>query len=142
VDSLSILFLILAIISWGAGAFFDKMTLKYINSTTAFFGRTLVMLVLFMPLLFSRISATHKELSVANKNAWIYLASSVIVTMSGVYFYLRSMSSNEASKIVPLSSTYPLVTMLLAFLFLNESITLNKMIGTILISFGIYFITK
>ncbi len=135
-------FLFLAVLSWGAGAFFDKMTLKYLNPNAAFFGRTFVMLVLFVPLLASRFSLTAKELGAAAKVSWLYLFLSVLVTMSGVFFYLKAMSAGEASKIVPLSSVYPLVTFLLAWIFLGENVNIAKISGAVLISCGIYLITK
>ncbi len=62
--------------------------------------------------------------------------------MVGVFFYLKAMSGGEASKIVPLCSTYPFVTFILVCLFLGESFTVSKFIGTMLISGGIYFISK
>lgn len=136
------IFLFLSVVSWGAGAFFDKLTLKYINPDTAFFGRTFVMLLLFVPLLAMRFSLTFRELAQASRYSWLYLFLSVSVTMSGVYFYLRAMNSAEASKIVPLSSAYPFITLLLAVIFLGESISFNKFAGTLLITAGIYFISR
>lgn len=141
-NNLIYFFLFLAVVSWGAGAFFDKMTLKYLNPNAAFFGRTFVMLVLFVPLLAARFSLTSKELAAAAKISWLYLFLSVLVTMSGVFFYLKAMSAGEASKIVPLSSIYPLVTFFLAWLFLGESINISKFSGAVLISFGIYLVTR
>lgn len=141
-DSSTIIFLILAILAWGAGAFFDKMTLKYIDPASAFYLRTLFMLVLFIPLLLWKFLPTKQALLGPHKLASLFVLSSVIVTMGGVFFYLRAMSSGEASKIVPLSSVYPFVTFVLAYLFLGENFTASKFIGTALISGGIYFISK
>lgn len=141
-NKFTVIFLVLAILSWGAGAFFDKLTLKHLTSNAAFFGRTFVMLLMFVPLLFLRFSETKAELLSAGRVSWLYLVLSVTVTMSGVFFYLKAMSASEASKIVPLSSTYPLVTMALAFLFLSESISLAKLAGALFISFGVYLISK
>lgn len=142
IDFLAIFYIILAILLWGIGPIFDKLTLKYLNPTSAFLGRTFVMVILFIPLLLFRFSSTYSDLISSSKNVWLYLFMSVTTAMAGVYFYLKAMNFNEASKIVPLSSTYPLITMILSFFFLGEGITLNKIIGTILISIGIYFITK
>lgn len=142
INLLSILYLILAIIMWGISPLFDKLTLKHINSTAAFFGRTFVMVITFIPLLLVRFSATYGELAQSRRSVWLYLFISVVTAMGGVYFYLKALNFNEASKMVPLSSTYPLITMILCFFFLSESITLNKVMGTILIAIGIYFITK
>lgn len=55
---------------------------------------------------------------------------------------VKALSGGAATKIVPLSSTYPFVTFALAVLFLGESVTLNRVLGTFLLSGGIYFISK
>jgi len=138
----TIIFLLLAVVAWGSGAFFDKMTLKYMDASGAFYLRTLFMLVLFIPFLLWKYPPTRQALASAGRLASVFVLSSVIVTMVGVFFYLKAMSGGEASKIVPLSSTYPFITFALAFVFLGENFTLNKFIGTLLISGGIYFISK
>jgi len=138
----TIIFLLLAIVAWGFGAFFDKMSLKYLDASGAFYIRTLLMLVLFVPFLLWKYSPLREALASAGRLATAFVLASVLVTMGGVFFYLKAMSGGEASKIVPLSSTYPFITFLLALIFLGESFTLNKFIGTLLISGGIYFISK
>jgi transporter family protein len=138
----TIIFLILAIICWGGGAFFDKLSLKYIDPSNAFLARTIAMLILFVPLLYFKFSQVYKTLMSSSKYSWLYIFLSVLVSMAGVFFYLKAMSMSQASKIVPISSTYPLITLILAMLFLGEKITINIFIGTLLISTGIYFVTK
>ena len=140
--SSTIIFLILAIIAWGCGAFFDKLTLRYMDAAGAFYIRTLFMLVLFIPFLLWKYSPTRQALASSGRLGSALVLSSVLVTMGGVFFYLKAMSGGEASKIVPISSTYPLVTFALAIFFLGEHFTLNKLIGTLLLSGGIYFISK
>lgn len=141
-DANTILFLVLAIVAWGMGAFFDKMTLKYVDSSGAFYIRTLFMMVVFLPFTFWKYAPTKQALLGSGKLASVFVMSSVLVTMGGVFFYLKALSGGEASKIVPLSSVYPFVTFLMVYLFLGESFTLNKLVGTLLISGGIYFISK
>ena len=138
----TIIFLVLAIIAWGSGAFLDKMSLKYMDAAGAFYLRTLFMLVLFIPFLLWKYSSVRQTLTASGRLASVFVLSSVLVTMGGVFFYLKAMSGGEASKIVPLSSTYPFITFALAMFFLGENFTLNKFIGTLLISGGIYFISK
>ena len=141
-DLSTIIFLLLAIVAWGMGAFFDKMTLRYVDPSGAFYLRTFFMLILFVPFLLWKFLPTRQALLGSNKLASLFILSSVIVTMGGVFFYLKAMSGGEASKIVPLSSTYPFVTFIMVYLFLGESFTVSKFIGTMLISGGIYFISK
>jgi len=141
-DISTIIFLLLAIVAWGLGAFFDKMTLKYVDASSAFYLRTLFMMGVFIPFLAWKFLPTKQALFGAHRLASMFIISSVLVTMAGVFFYLKAMSAGEASKIVPLSSTYPFVTFILVYLFLGESFTASKFIGTLLISGGIYFISK
>lgn len=138
----TVIFLVLAVVAWGMGAFFDKMTLRYVDASGAFYIRTLFMFAIFIPFLAWKYSPTRQALLNCGKWASVFILSSVLVTMGGVFFYLKALSGGEASKVVPLTSVYPLVTFLMVYLFLGESFTLNKLLGTLLISGGIYFISK
>jgi len=138
----TIIFLLLAILGWGMGAFFDKACLKHMDPSGAFYVRSLFMIILFVPLVLWKYAQTKQALLGSDKLGPIFVISSVVVSMGGVFFYLKALDGGAATRIVPLSSTYPFVTFAMAVLFLGENITLNKMIGTLLLSGGIYFISK
>jgi len=138
----TIIFLLLAILGWGLGAFFDKLCLKHLDPAGAFYVRSLFMVIIFAPLAAWKYAPTKQALLGSDKLGPLFVLGSVIVSMGGVFFYLKALSGGAATKIVPLSSTYPFVTFALAVLFLGESITLNKFVGTLLLSGGIYFISK
>ena len=88
------------------------------------------------------VRPTRQALLGSNKLGPVFVLASVLVSMAGVFFYLKALSAGEATKIIPLTSTYPFVTFVLAVFFLGESFTLNKFIGTLLLTGGIYFISK
>ncbi len=138
----AIIFLLLAVLGWGLGAFFDKVSLRHMDPSGAFYVRSLFLIALFTPLVLWKYQQTRQSLLGSDKMGPICVMLSVIVSMGGVFFYLKALSGGEATKIVPLASTYPFVTFVLALLFLGESFTLNKFIGTMLLSGGIYFISK
>ena len=138
----AIVFLLLGILGWGLGAFFDKVSLKHMDPSGAFYVRTLFMIFIFTPLVLWKYPQTKQALLGSDKLGPIFVMGSVIVSMGGVFFYLKALSGGEATRIVPLSSTYPAVTFVLALLFLGESFSVNKLIGTLLLSGGIYFISK
>jgi len=138
----TILYLLLAILGWGLGAFFDKACLKHMDPSGAFYVRSLFMIFLFTPLVLWKYGQTRQALLGSDKLGPLFVVSSVIVSMGGVFFYLKALSGGEATRIVPLSSAYPFVTFVLALMFLGESFTLNKLFGTLLVSGGIYFISK
>lgn len=138
----TVVFLLLAILGWGLGAFFDKACLKHMDPTGAFYVRSLFMIGIFAPLVAWKWGPTRAALLGSDKLGPLFVLGSVIVSMGGVFFYLKALSGGAATRIVPLSSTYPFVTFALAVLFLGENITLNKLVGTLLLSGGIYFISK
>ena len=63
-----------------------------------------------------------------------------MASLLGQLAYYYALKNSEASKVVPVSSSFPLITLALAFLFLNESITLKKILGTMLVILGIILI--
>lgn len=138
----TIIYLALAIVGWGLGAFFDKACLKHLDSSSAFYVRSLFIALAAVPVLIWKGPQTKAALFNSDRLGPLFVAGSVLVTMGGVFFYLRALSGGAATKIVPLSSTYPFVTFALAVLFLGESVTLNKLVGTLLLTGGIYFISK
>lgn len=141
-DAATVTYLLLAILGWGLGAFFDKACLKHMDPSGAFYVRSLLMVVIFAPLVAWKYAPTKQALLGSDKLGPLFVLGSVIVSMGGVFFYLKALSGGEAVKIVPLSSTYPFVTFVLALLFLGESFTANRFIGTLLLTGGIYFISK
>ena len=51
--------------------------------------------------------------------------------------YYVALKNGEASQIVPVAATYPLVALVFSLIFLGESLSLSKGIGTVLIVIGI-----
>jgi len=133
----TVIFLVLAVACWGGGAFFDKLTLNRIGATDAFILRLGLLGLFAVPFVLWRWHPTRDAVAISGKLPVILVATSIVVTMSGVYFYLRAMSGAEASRIVPMSSTYPLVAFLLALIFLGEKFTWAKLAGTVLVCAGV-----
>lgn len=138
----TIIYLSSAIIAWGLGAIFDKLVLKYLGSTQAFYLRLITMIILFVIIVGFRFNTTINDIKKASYQAFVFTFLGVFMAMAGVFAYLKAMSMSEASRIVPISSTYPLITLIIAVLFLGESFNLTKLFGTILIIAGVYLISK
>lgn len=135
-------FVALAAVCWGTGAFFDKLILRHLDPANAFIAKVAVTIILFLPLVLWKLAPFKKALENGGKASILFVFLSVIVTMGGVYFYLKAMAGGEASSIVPLSSTYPLITFALVYFFLGESFTTAKIIGTLLVCSGVFFLSK
>jgi len=74
--------------------------------------------------------------------ASIYVFGSALTgIVIGDTLYLKSISLTEASKSIVIASvSYPLFTMVLAVIFLNELLTWPMLLGALLIIFGMYLI--
>lgn len=135
-------YLLIAVIMWGVSPVFDKLVLRYFEPFQAFYVRALVMVVVCFVFILTRFSYTINSLLTVKWYAGLYVLMSVITAMIGVFAYLKAMNFSQASKIVPLSSTYPLVTFIIAVIFLGENVTLTKILGTIFIILGIFLISR
>ena len=138
----TLIYLMLTIILWGLGPIFDKIVLKYISPNLAFYIRLAVMVVFFLIILLSKFNTLTHQMKNIPYQVYIYTFLSVLTAMAGVFTYLNAMKGEEASRIVPLSSTYPLITLLLAVIFMGEKFTLVKLLGTIFIAYGVYLISR
>ncbi len=130
---------LLTIFFWGISPIIEKLGLKEVDPLLALFVRTLASLVaIFLVLL-----VISPDLSSLNlKNVGILSLSGIIGGFLGMFTYFSLLKSKNASQVVPLTSTYPLVATLLAVLILKEKLTLLKLLGTLLVVAGIYLLFK
>lgn len=76
------------------------------------------------------------------ENGWTYLGILVGLFASfGAFFFFNAIGQGEASKVVVITSLYPVITTILAFLFLNETISLTKIFGILLCLAGIVILS-
>lgn len=80
------------------------------------------------------------SLSWASDTPWA-IATGVIPVLSLVMFFL-AVSNAEVSRVVPISSAYPLITALLAVLFLNEALTATRAGGMLLVVAGVAILSR
>jgi transporter family protein len=64
----------------------------------------------------------------------------ILSALIGQLFYYNALKYGEASKIVPICSSFPLITVILAIVFLNEQFTFSKALGALLIIAGVLVI--
>jgi len=76
------------------------------------------------------------------ENHWTYLAMLVgIFTSLGAFFFFNAIAQGEASKVVVITSLYPVITAILAFIFLKETISFSKLLGILLCLAGIIILS-
>lgn len=111
-----------------------KIGIEGVNSNLATAIRTTVVLVMAWGMVF----LTHAQNGVGQigKKSWIFLILSGLATGASWLCYYRALQIGEASKVVPIDKMSVVITLILAFVFLHESVTPKALIGCILIGAG------
>ncbi|WP_038057215.1 EamA family transporter [Thermodesulfobacterium hydrogeniphilum] len=131
---------LLTISFWGVSPIIEKLGLKNVDPLPALFIRTFTALIfIFIVLLFTS-SFNFSNLSL--KDISIISLSGIVGGFLGMFTYFILLKSQNASQIVPLTSTYPLVATFLAVLILKEDLSLAKFLGTLFVVIGIYLLFK
>ncbi len=115
-------------------AIFAKVGIKGVNSDLATAVRTVVILFIAWGIVFARGSA--KELPSLTRDNIIFLVLSGIATGLSWVFYFKALSLAEASKVAPIDKLSVAFVIILAAIFLKETLTLKTAIGAGLIIGG------
>ena len=115
-------------------AIFAKIGIEGVNSNLATAIRTVVVLVLCWGIVFA--TGKHNEITAINNKSWLFLVLSGIATGISWLFYYKALQIGEASKVIPIDKFSLVFGMALAFVILNETLTLKAIIGGILITIG------
>jgi len=132
-------FLIMTTVFWGTAAIFDKLALGKI---APFSGMLVRQFILTAVLLFVG-AATGRIGSIASLDARavvFFALSGICGGAAGLWTYYHALRLGGASLVVPITATYPLVTVLLGWLVLQEGLTLARVVGTALIVVGVWLV--
>lgn len=116
-----------------------KIGIKDVNSNLATAIRTVVILIFAWGIVF--FQGTHKELLSLNKTTVIFLVLSGIATGLSWLFYFRALQLGEASKVVPIDKLSLVLTIIMAFIFLKEKVSIQVILGAALMTIGTIIIS-
>jgi len=130
---------ILALITlffWGAAPIFGKIGLTKINPYIGLTIRSIVVTVIMVTIVLAR--GDFKELITTDLRSVAFISiEGIFASLIGHLAYYYALKLGETSRVVPITSAFPLITMFLAMLFLSEKITILKGSGAVLILVGI-----
>ena len=118
---------LLAMIIYGFWGFFPKIAVSYISPQSALVyevaGAILVgLFVLFL----IKFNLQHHPKGI------LFAMLTGIAGMTGTLFFFTAAQKGKISIVVGLTALYPLITVLLAVIFLREPLTLKQIIGLLL----------
>ena len=131
-----VIFAILSAIFAALTSILAKVGIESVNSNLATAIRTIV--VVFMAWLMVFITGNQNGIVDISKKSWIFLILSGLATGASWLCYYKALQLGEASKVVPIDKLSIVITIVLAFIFLGEQITLKTLIGCCLIVTGTF----
>lgn len=114
-----------------------KMGIEGVSSNLATAIRTVVVVAMAWGMVF--LTNTQGGITQISRKSWIFLILSGLATGASWLCYYKALQIGEASKVVPVDKLSVVITLILAFVFLHEGITVKKGIGALLITAGTLF---
>ena len=125
------IFAILSAIFAALTSILAKVGIEGVNSNLATAVRTIVVVLMAWFMVF--ITGNQNGIVDINKKSWIFLILSGLATGASWLCYYKALQLGEASKVVPIDKLSIVITIILAFIFLGEQITLKTLIGCCLL---------
>lgn len=111
-----------------------KIGIDGVNSNLATAIRTVVVVGMAWIMVF--ITGAQGGISEISRKSWLFLILSGLATGASWLCYYKALQIGEASKVVPIDKLSVVITLILAFIFLNEKIAVKSGIGCVLIGAG------
>ena len=130
------IFAILSAIFAALTSILAKVGIEGVNSNLATAIRTIVVVLMAWFMVF--ITGNQNGIVDISKKSWIFLILSGLATGASWLCYYKALQLGEVSKVVPIDKLSIVITIILAFIFLGEQITLKTLIGCCLIIAGTF----
>ena len=111
-----------------------KIGIEGVNSNLATAIRTVVVVAMAWGMVF--LTQAQNGLTGISGRSWLFLILSGLATGASWLCYYKALQIGEASKVVPVDKLSVVITVLLAFVFLHEAVTMKSLIGCLLIGIG------
>ena len=130
------IFAILSAIFAALTSILAKVGIEGVNSNLATATRTIVVVLMAWFMVF--ITGNQNGIVNISKKSWIFLILSGLATGASWLCYYKALQLGETSKVVPIDKLSIVITIILAFIFLGEQVTLKTLIGCCLIVAGTF----
>lgn len=124
----------------GITAVLAKCGIRSTNSTVATAVRTVV--VAAFSWLMALLAGSASSLSALSQRNWLFLILSGLATGASWLCYFKALQLGEINKVVPVDKSSVVLSMLLAVIFLHESISFWGGAGIVLIAAGTYLMLE
>lgn len=124
----------------GVTSILAKCGIKNVNSNLATAVRTVVVLAFSWVTVF--IAGSQSTITDIEMKTLIFLVLSGLSTGASWLCYFKALQLGDVNKVAPVDKSSTVLTMLLAFIFLGEGITLLKAVSIVIIGVGTYLMIE
>ncbi len=124
----------------GLTAILAKCGIRKTDSDAATAIRTIVVLIFSWIMVL--ITGSIGTIGTLNTKTWIFLVLSGMATGASWLCYFKALQMGDVNKVVPIDKSSTILTIILAFIFLGEPITLVKGIAVVLIGVGTFMMIQ
>lgn len=135
------LWAIVALVFWGMAPVFGKLGLQNVDPLAALTVRTTG--VTAAVILVAAFSGKLTSLSaVGFGNVALLLGEGIFASVLGHYAYFYALKTGNTTGVVPVAAAYPVLTAVLGWLLLRESMTPGRAAGIALVIAGVFLIRR
>lgn len=124
----------------GITAILAKCGIRETDSTVATAIRTVVVLIFAWLMVF--VVGSGGQITALSAKTWVFLILSGLATGGSWLCYFKALQLGEVNKVVPIDKSSTVLTILLAFVFLHESVSVAKAIGVVGIALGTFLMIE
>ena len=124
----------------GLTAILAKCGIRKTDSDAATAIRTIIVLIFSWIMVL--ITGSIGTIGSLSTKTWIFLVLSGMATGASWLCYFKALQMGDVNKVVPIDKSSTILTIILAFIFLGEPITLVKGIAVVLIGVGTFMMIQ
>lgn len=124
----------------GLTSILAKCGIRKTDSTVATAIRTIVVLAFSWLMVF--IVGSQSQVPSLGRKTLLFLILSGLATGASWLCYFKALQLGDINKVVPIDKSSTILTILLAFVFLHEAVSLPKIIGVVCIAIGTFLMIE
>lgn len=132
--------IIVVTLIWGVNGILDRKALVTGHPLEVNFIGTLAMIT--VALVYLAIAKWHNIPLSFHRNTVMFAALNGVLVPTAYVIFLYALSRGALTTVVTITAAYPIVTYILAVIFLNEPITASKLAGIAIVVIGMLIFIK
>uniref|UniRef100_A0A7V6A4B0 EamA domain-containing protein n=1 Tax=Desulfobacca acetoxidans TaxID=60893 RepID=A0A7V6A4B0_9BACT len=128
---------LVSLVLWGIWGVFSKLATQQLGPQAAY----LLGIIGYLPVLGILMYETGGKVP-WQPWGWASALAAGMSTGFGLFFFFRALNAGTASVVVPMTSLYPVVTVLLSWLFLGEHLSPRQLTGLIMAITAVWLLSE